>query len=1524
MRFERRFTGTDSKHPPINYTSRSSKIVNPDGSVVFEKNNIMAPEGWSQIAVDILAQKYFRRAGVPQQCEFIQEDNVPRWLQRAKPEPDTKYGGENSAHQVFDRLAGCWTYWGLKGGYFSSDNDARVFFDEVGHMLAAQMAAPNSPQWFNSGLSWAYGIEGPAQGHYYVDPATNEVVRSSNAYERPQPHACLPYHAEVTTPSGPIPIGKIVEQNMIGLPVYDADGITHVMAVKHNGVKPVYRIRLKNGNSIEATAEHLVRVSPTHKVRDTAKWMTVSELQVGMRLVQRTDTEINQNDTDSALVTEAALAGWLQGDGFVGQYKYRTNQSLIVESMTVNDDEHKYVGDLITNVFSGIHYHERKVSAQDPKLDIIRTRLYGKKLQPFVDKYGLMDRALERKVPDIIKRADQSVIISYLRALFQAEGCVRLRFRKDNSSSDIVFGTISPKLAVGVSQLLFSLGIYNRINECDDKRENRNMYYHVSIAWKGAKEKFARLIGFVSSDKKTKLESALQIPSRDTARLRGEEIKSIELIGDMDVYDIQTESSNFLTNNVVVHNCFLLSINDDLVNDGGIMDLWTREALVFKFGSGSGTNFSDIRGEGEPLSGGGKSSGLMSFLKVGDRSAGAIKSGGTTRRAAKLVCLDLDHPDIEEFISWKVVEEQKVAALVAGSKAVNRHLNAIMQAVTTHADLESQYDPKHNKALRKAIKAARDAHVSENYIARVLQMCKQGHTSIDIEEYDTDWTSKAYLTVSGQNSNNSVRVPNAFMQAVEADGDWHLYWRTEKAKAKAEGREPKPCKTIKARALWDKIAEAAWHSADPGVQFDTTINEWHTCPEDGDIRTSNPCSEYMFLDDTACNLASLNLLAFYNVETGEFQIEDFKHAVRIWTLILEISVYMAQFPSPEVARKSYDFRTLGLGYANLGALLMVQGIPYDSDEGRAQCAAITAIMHAGAYATSAEMASEVGTFPGYEKNKAAMLRVIWNHTLASCFGLREYSQLSILPTFSLSNNLCYNITSSARDECIRMFEMGEKHGFRNAQVTCLAPTGTISLIMDCDTTGIEPDFALVKFKKLAGGGYFKIVNQAVPLALAKLGYTPDEVQDIVKYIVGDPNLSLLSAMSLFDFGFTADTIKKIESQLASAFDIRFVFNQYTLGTEVLEKELKIPAEVYTQSGFDLLTHLGYKRFEIEIDNKHICGTMTIEGAPHLKPEHLPVFDCANKCGKTGKRFLSAEAHIRMMAAAQPFISGAISKTINMPNDATIEDVKKAYELSWKLMVKAVALYRDGSKLSQPLNSISDSDEAAILSAANDTDDDLPTPTDPLSIAESITANIAHRRRLPDRRTGYTQKARVGNQKIYLRTGEYDDGTLGEIFIDMHKEGAAMRSMANSFAIAISLGLQYGVPLDEYVDAFLFTKFQPNGIVTGHDRIKMSTSIIDYIFRELAITYLDRQDLAHATPDQPEVKELQQLPELRNGATPPRVSSGTGGCDTKSDLIREARQKGYEGDPCPNCQSLTLVRSGACAKCETCGETSGCG
>jgi ribonucleoside-diphosphate reductase alpha chain len=1191
MHIPRRYT-VEGQDPfaAFTFVARTSRIVNPDGSVVFEMKDLRAPEQWSQVAVDILAQKYFRRAGVAAKLDKVLEAGVPGWLQRHRPAAgDPCTGGETDARHVFRRLAGCWTYWGWKGGYFSTEEDAQAFFDENCHMLAAQMAAPNSPQWFNTGLHWAYGIEGPPQGHYYVDPKTGRMTRAASAYEHVTPHAC-----------------------------------------------------------------------------------------------------------------------------------------------------------------------------------------------------------------------------------------------------------------------------------------------------------------------------------------------------------------------------FIQSVQDDLVNEGGIMDLWVREARIFKYGSGTGSNFSALRGEGEPLSGGGKSSGLMSFLKIGDRAAGAIKSGGTTRRAAKMVVLDLDHPDIEEFINWKVVEEQKVAALVAGSKQLNRQLNAILKACHGWPKEEERLDRTHNQDLRRAIAEAHAAFVPINYIERTLQLAKQGITSLHLDEYDTDWNSKAYFTVSGQNSNNSVRVTNEFMEAVESDGPWNLYWRTELEKARQQERAARPRKTLKARDLWDQIANAAWACADPGLQFDSTINEWHTCPADGRINASNPCSEYCFLDDTACNLASINLLNFFDAKSGRFDVDSFKHATRLWTLILEISVYMAQFPSKAVAQRSFDFRTLGLGYANMGSLLMVQGLPYDSPEGRAQCGAITAIMHAAAYATSAEMAGEVGPFPRFEANREVMLRVLRNHRRATQNAhADEYEGLTITPAGIEEEHCPDYLLQAARRESDLMVELGEKHGYRNAQVTCIAPTGTIALVMDCDTTGVEPDFALVKFKKLAGGGYFKIINASIPPALARLGYSAPEIEDIVRYCRGTGTLNgcpHINTVTLKSKGLPDEVLKSIEAQLPAAFELQFVFNRWTVGETVCKDKLKLTEQQLSAPGFDLLAALGFTRAQIAEANAHVCGTMTIEGAPHLKLEDYPVFDCANKCGKIGQRFLTAESHIRMMAAAQPFISGAISKTINMPHDATIDDVKKAYLLSWHLMLKANALYRDGSKLSQPLNTVSDTLEL----------EDDGTQAAPLRIAQRIVHRyIARRRRLPDRRAGYTQKARIGNHKIYLRTGEYEDGTLGEIFVDMHKEGAAFRSMTNCFAIAISLGLQHGVPLDEFVDAFVFTRFEPNGTVQGNPHIKMTTSIIDYIFRELAITYLGRHDLAHVEEedlrgdamhreiDEPEFESeeviedrvvepqkpvskafvtprtdhLKPMPE--NGAGQKHGSRSNGHSVATEDRIRVARMKGYEGDPCSECGQLTLIRSGACCKCDTCGATSGC-
>jgi ribonucleoside-diphosphate reductase alpha chain len=840
----------------------------------------------------------------------------------------------------------------------------------------------------------------------------------------------------------------------------------------------------------------------------------------------------------------------------------------------------------------------------------------------------------------------------------------------------------------------------------------------------------------------------------------------------------------------------------------------------------------------------------MSFLKIGDRAAGAIKSGGTTRRAAKMVVVDIDHPDIETYIDWKVKEEQKVAALVTGSKLNQKHLKAIMKAcVNCEGSGDDCFDPEKNPALRREIKLARRALVTDNMIKRVIQFAKQGYKDIQFDIYDTDWDSEAYLTVSGQNSNNSVSLKDDFLRAVETDGDWNLNARTSK----------KVMKTLKARDLWEKIGYAAWASADPGLHFNTTMNDWHTCKASGDIRASNPCSEYMFLDDTACNLASANLLTFYDTASKRFDIEAYEHLCRLWTVVLEISVMMAQFPSKAIAELSYEFRTLGLGFANIGGLLMTMGLPYDSKEGRALCGALTAVMTGIAYKTSAEMAGELGTFPGYKKNASHMLRVIRNHRRAAHGHASGYEALSVNPV-PLDHASCpqADIVAHATKAWDDALALGEQNGYRNAQTTVVAPTGTIGLVMDCDTTGIEPDFALVKFKKLAGGGYFKIINRAVPEALRALGYREADIAEIEAYAVGHGSLSnapAINASTLKAKGFTDEAIAKIEKALPTAFDIKFVFNKWTLGEDFIRDTLKVDAEKIAEPTFDLLQAIGFTKREIEAANVHICGAMTVEGAPHLKAEHYAVFDCANPCGKIGKRYLSVESHIRMMAASQPFISGAISKTINMPNDATVEDCKSAYLLSWKLALKANALYRDGSKLSQPLNSqlISDDDEEedALESLM-----EKPMAARTAAVSEKIVERLVERivvmrerEKMPDRRKGYTQKAVVGGHKVYLRTGEYDDGRLGEIFIDMHKEGAALRSFINNFAIAVSLGLQYGVPLEEYVDAFTFTRFEPAGPVQGNDSIKFATSILDYVFRELAVSYMGRFDLGHVDPSE---------------------------------------------------------------------------
>jgi ribonucleoside-diphosphate reductase alpha chain len=1104
LQFQRYYTN-DSKsvYDLFEYDYRTSVIRNPNGEVIFELKNVEVPAHWSQIATDILAQKYFRKAGVPQE--------------------DGTLGRETSVKQVAHRMADCWRQWAEKYNYFNSKEDAQVFYDELVYTILNQSCAPNSPQWFNTGLYSSYGISGKPQGHYYVNPTTGELEKSQNAYERPQPHAC-----------------------------------------------------------------------------------------------------------------------------------------------------------------------------------------------------------------------------------------------------------------------------------------------------------------------------------------------------------------------------FILSVNDDLVNDGGIMDLWVREARIFKYGSGVGTNYSNIRGEGEKLSGGGTSSGIMSFLKIGDRSAGAIKSGGTTRRAAKMVCLDLDHPEIEQFVNWKVEEEKKVAALIAAG-------------------------------------------------------------------YSHDYEGDAYKTVSGQNSNNSVRVPNEFFKALENNEDWEL-------KARTDG---KVMKKIPAKDLWEQIAYAAWRCADPGTQYDTTINEWHTCPEGGQIRASNPCSEYMFLDNTACNLASMNLRRFYNEETLQFDVTGYEYVARLWTVVLEVSVLMAQFPSKEVAQLSYDYRTLGLGYANLGSLLMVQGIPYDSEKALGIAGALTAIMTGVAYKTSAEMARHLGTFSKYEENKKHMLRVMRNHRAAAYDAQDAYDSIEIKPQ-GIKAQFCpdYLLTAATKawDDAV---QMGEKYGYRNAQATVIAPTGTIGLVMDCDTTGVEPDFALVKFKKLSGGGYFKIINQSIPLSLKNLGYSEKDADAIVKYAKGHGTFAgapFINHQSLSEKGFLAEELKKLDAAVESAFDIQFVFNHYALGEECLQR-LGFTPEQYMNPTFYLLDELGFKNEEISVANDYVCGTMMLEGAPLLKEEHLPVFDCANKCGKRGERYIHHTGHIKMMGATQPFISGAISKTINLPNEASIEDIKECYQLSWELGLKANALYRDGSKMSQPLSNKSDkkekeekSTEETIQAIAENVMHDLGKLTidelleevnkrvqaSPDTQLKRQLSRIVERKTLPAKRRGYTIKSKVGGQAVFLRTGEYSDGTLGEIFIDMAKEGATMRSLLNCFAIAVSIGMQYGVPLEEYVDKFIFTRFEPAGMVE-HPNIKNATSIVDYIFRALGYEYLGRTDLVHVQAplgvaeldewDVPvegkeelsnvRVTALSSKPPMNSEANlqPAKMAVATAIAMTD---VEKKKLMGTSADApvCRSCGNITL-RNGTCYMCPNCGTTTGC-
>jgi ribonucleoside-diphosphate reductase alpha chain len=1969
MKIQRRFTqpGVDPLDT-IEWDKRESVIREPDGTVVFEMRDIEVPKSWSQVATDILAQKYFRKAGVPQ--------------------PDGSLGRETSARQVVRRLAGCWTDWGRRYGYFDSADDAAAFDAEITHMLINQMAAPNSPQWFNTGLAYAYGINGPAQGHYYVDPDTKELVQSKDAYTHPQPHACFiqsvdddlvnengimdlwvrearlfKYGSGCISERAFVPIvgrglvriGDLFKEVSKNRPAVNFDGKGRYVSVSDLNLRTLSLDR-DTGKIVEDPIDFVwsYDVAKENKLTvrfDTGTTATVSAwhpfmIWDGSSIVERRADEllignavIGPNSSADA-VTEpnarssrirytvpwfreskalsivadpeiAWLVGYFLGDGSLGyrrQRIQRKGRSYEYRSLRLRFfDEDREPLDRVAQILRerfGASASIAKDNRGSKCLVLTCTKAAACHFfEQCVHKPGEKGSTLE--VPDFVRIGNSEIQFAFLAGLVDSDGTVSGRRALFTSESK----AFVEEIAAIASLRRIGGGIH----------KNATVWTTTVIRKSVSAALAARLAAYLATPAHIE---ALALTSRAKWRrycLPLDFDLGNTVFGSRDQYGLHgfvggksfhvgRLSYEGLINPVKLGNALLehpaIATDKDLerlhrvsegvafvteivpcVDDVPFNDLTTRKTNTYLAGENglvvihnTGTNFSNLRAEGEKLSGGGTSSGLMSFLRVGDRAAGAIKSGGTTRRAAKMVILDMDHPDIEKFINWKVQEEKKVAALMAAG-------------------------------------------------------------------YDGSYEGEAYQTVSGQNSNNSVRVPDSFIDAVRKDGSWDLRWR----------KKPGVAKTVRARDLWDQVARAAWACADPGVQYDDIINSWHTSPAGGRIRASNPCvagdtlvatssgwrridelvgqtagivgadgkshfvtrifptgrkdvyrlttsagyevritadhkvltqnrgdvavkdlnvgdrvalkgagfgsrtlperiaqsvgfsvgngsigrglirgrvresvvvamareqspilekvaaavndfkhaskplipgrvgvkvghaagsvaqlslgsqavvdlleeylvldegsrsnrfkpavfelgraslagvlrglftadgtvanssekrpcisldsasvvllqqvqqlllsfgiksklyrdrrggvtessladrrggmkryperemhslrisrssrarfeaeigldtdsakgralaaldatveahrddmsddiasielvgtedvydltepdtkhfvangivvhncSEYMFLDDTACNLASINLMKFFDVEKNQVDIDAYKHAIRLWTVVLEVSVLMAQFPSEAIAQKSYEYRTLGLGYANLGTMLMVSGIPYDSPRALSIAGAMSAILTGESYATSAEMASQLGPFPRYRDNADHMLRVMRNHRRAAYNApASEYEELSVIP-MGIDQSLCPPyLLAAARDCWDRALKLGENHGYRNAQATCIAPTGTIGLLMSCDTTGIEPDFALVKFKKLSGGGYFRIINESIPAALEALGYAPSQIEDIVRYAKGSGSLygaPYINHETLRARGFTDDDLRAIEAALPTVFEIGFAFNQWTLGEPAMQR-LGFDKERYAAPGFDLLRELGYSRDEIDAANDYICGTMTIEGAPHLKEAHYAIFDCANKCGKKGKRFIHHMGHVRMMAAAQPFISGAISKTINLPNEATVGDIEEAYLRSWDLGLKAIALYRDGSKLSQPLSNkgtdqTADKSEDRQLALSPELEERLTAarkaraeelgPDEILAAAKRILANATNtdfkrkvaqaleRNRLPAKRRGWTQKAKIAGHTVFLRTGEYADGTLGEIFVDLHKEGASFRSLMNCFAIAVSIGLQYGVPLEEFVEKFTFTRFEPNGFV-DHPNVKYCTSVIDYIFRVLGMEYLGRTDFVQVKPEDRDVDDphhedsaqaefdalvsAQQAADEQNG-TPTRstAQSSTSALPVASSQVpadpslgaqlnamrsREAQMAALMGDAplCDTCGSLTR-RNGACYVCDSCGRSMGC-
>jgi ribonucleoside-diphosphate reductase alpha chain len=1186
----RRIHTTPGVHPydQVTWERRDVVMTNwRDGSVNFEQHGVEFPDSWSVNAANIVTTKYFRGAvGTPQR--------------------------EWSLKQLVDRVTDVYTATGRQQGYFASDEDAEIFDHELKYALIHQIFAFNSPVWFNVGTASPQQVS-----------------------------ACQPYGALVSTPAGLIPIGELVDDDAVGVKVYDAHGLTRILATKANGVKPVLRVHTKAGYALDVTADHLVwRASGD----GTGSFVPAGSLKPGDTLLWHRRDSHGEKEISDYDIAEAALAGWLQSDGFVGQY-VGTNRSLTIEAMTVTDAELDWVTDALNQVFPGVHRHERSVETQDTRLDCRRTRLYGEFLRDFVDRWDLRKRGTEMQVPARLLTAPIPVVAAYLRSVFQAEGFVSAR----QASTVVEVDMISEQLIRGMQQLLLRFGIYARVGFKPDARQDRHGCWTLRIQSAGDRRLFADAIGFIDPVKAEKLERSFDKPglaARETKRLQ---IERIEQLGDMEVYDIQTESGEYLSGNLRVHNCFILAVDDTM---DSILEWYREEGLIFKGGSGAGVNLSRIRSSKELLSSGGTASGPVSFMRGADASAGTIKSGGATRRAAKMVVLDVDHPDVAEFIVTKAREEDKIRVL-------------------------------------------RDAG------------------------FDMDLGGQDIVSVQYQNANNSVRVSDEFMQAVEDDMPFDLLAR----------RTGEIIETIDAKDLFRKLAQAAWECADPGIQYDGMINDWHTCPESGRITASNPCSEYVHLDNSSCNLASINLLKFLRPD-DTFDAERFEKMSELIITAMDISICFADFPTEKIAETTRAYRQLGIGYANLGALLMATGHAYDSVGGRAIAAAITSLMTGAAYKRSAELAKVVGPYDGYERNATAHKRVMRMHADASG-KIRSVGRL---------DREILELATAAWQECLAL---GEANGYRNAQASLLAPTGTIGLMMDCDTTGIEPDLALVKFKKLVGGGSMQIVNQTVPRALKNLGYQPEQIEAITEYIA---------------------------------------------------------------------------------EHGHVVN------APSLRPEHYEVFDCA-----MGERSISPMGHVRMMAAVQPMLSGSISKTVNMPESATVEEVEEIYFEGWKLGLKALAIYRDNCKVGQPLSIAKKKEEPAEAQAPAPAQSPAPAPAQ-----EDVNRPV--RRRLPKTRSATVTRFDVAGAEGYMTASTYPDDGVGEVFLKLGKQGSTLAGVMDAFSVAISVGLQYGIPLESFVAKFTNMRFEPAGMTDDPD-IRIATSVMDYIFRRLALDHLPYEERA---------------------------------------------------------------------------------